>query len=180
MSQIPFNLGRYIFGADAKDGVEFVMPVYIWQHWPWKTSNDNGLAWLRNTFFHKFFNVSWHSNRHFPQFVSVRQRAMQAICSGDISQLEQCLQEGWDPNSVVDHQQRFSGVSLAAHVDNLEVLHCLDLHGADLSKGGGKFNNTPLMTALLRWNVRIIDYLLERGIDAGMQDSFGFTAKKKA
>ena len=105
---------------------------------------------------------------------------MQAICAGDIDQIELCIQAGWNPNDQVDHDGRFTGVSLAAHLDNLEVLHCLDLHGADLSKGGGKFNNTPLMTALLRWNVRIIDYLLERGVDPGVEDSFGFTAKKKA
>ena len=75
---------------------------------------------------------------------------------------------------------RFTAVSLAAHLDNLEMLHCLDLHGADLSRSGGKQGNTPLMTASNRWNVRIIDYLLERGVDPTVQDSFGFTAKRKA
>ena len=60
------------------------------------------------------------------------------------------------------------------------MLHCLDLHGADLSQGGGKFNNSPLMTALSRWNVRIIDYLMERGVNPAVQDSYGFTAKRKA
>ena len=76
--------------------------------------------------------------------------------------------------------ERFTAVSLAAHLDNLEMLHCLDLHGADLSRPGGKQGNTPLMTALNRWNVRIIDYLLERGVDPLIKDSFGFTARKKA
>lgn len=66
MTAIPFNIGKYIFGRDAIDGVEFIMPVYIWHNWPLKTSNDNGLLWLRNSFVHKFFNVSWHSNRHYP------------------------------------------------------------------------------------------------------------------
>ena len=36
------------------------------------------------------------------------------------------------------------------------------------------------MTALSRWNVRIIDYLMERGVDPAVQDSYGFTAKRKA
>lgn len=71
-------------------------------------------------------------------------------------------------------------MTLAAHIDNLEVLHCLDLHGANLSQGGGKYQNTALMTALSRWNVRIIDYLMERGVDPTIKDSFGFTAKRKA
>ena len=180
MASVPFNLGYYIFGTEGYDGVEFAMPIYVWHHWPLKTSNDNGLLWLRNSFFHKFFNVSWHSTRHFPQFTSLRYRAMQAICSGDIEQLEECLAAGWSPNAAIDHQNKFTAVSLAAHLDQLELLHCLDLHGANLSLGGGKFNNTPLMTALMRWNVRIIDYLMERGVDPNVQDSFGFTAKRKA
>jgi ankyrin repeat protein len=45
------------------------------------------------------------------------------------------------------------------------VLHLLDLYGADLTSGAGKYNNTPLMAALQKWNVRIIDYLLERKVD---------------
>jgi len=105
---------------------------------------------------------------------------MQAICRGDIDSLEACIRSGWNPNSTIDHSGKFTAVSLAAHIDNLEVLHCLDLHGADLSVGGGKFKNTPLMTALMRWNVRIIDYLMERGVDPNETDSFGFTAKRKA
>jgi hypothetical protein len=36
------------------------------------------------------------------------------------------------------------------------------MYGADLNQGAGKFNNTPLMTAMAKWNVRIIDYLMER------------------
>ena len=66
MTQVPFNLGKYIFGPEGKDGAEFIMPIYVWHHWPLKTSNDNGLLWLRNSFFHKFHNVSWHSIRNFP------------------------------------------------------------------------------------------------------------------
>jgi ankyrin repeat protein len=54
------------------------------------------------------------------------------------------------------------------------------LRGANLSEGAGKFNNTPLMTGLMNWNVRIIDYLTERGVDPYVKDSFGFTALKKA
>jgi hypothetical protein len=36
------------------------------------------------------------------------------------------------------------------------------------------------MSALTKWNVRIIDYLMERGVDPTIQDSFGFTAARKA
>jgi len=71
-------------------------------------------------------------------------------------------------------------VTLACHLDKLEVLHLLDLYGADLSSGVGKYKNTPLMAALAKWNVRIIDYLMERGVDPNVKDIFGFTAKRKA
>jgi hypothetical protein len=36
------------------------------------------------------------------------------------------------------------------------------------------------MYSVNKWNVRIIDYLLERGVDPHAQDKFGFTAKRKA
>jgi ankyrin repeat protein len=71
-------------------------------------------------------------------------------------------------------------VTLACHLDRLEALHLLDLYGANLSAGGGKNNTTPLMAALAKWNVRIIDYLMERGVDPLVEDKFGFTAKRKA
>ena len=71
-------------------------------------------------------------------------------------------------------------MSLAAHLDKLEVIHFLDMKGADLSRGAGKFNNTPLMAGMMNWNVRIIDYLTERGVDPFVEDAYGFTALKKA
>ena len=36
------------------------------------------------------------------------------------------------------------------------------------------------MTGVMKWNVRIIDYLLERGVDPFQKDIYGFTAKRKA
>ena len=36
------------------------------------------------------------------------------------------------------------------------------------------------MSAITRWNVRIIDYLMERGVDPFIKDSYGFTAMRKA
>ena len=52
----------------------------------------------------------------------------------------------------------------------------LDVHGADINYGAGKYGNTPLMAATGRWNVRVVDYLIERGADPNRTDSFGFTA----
>ena len=49
-----------------------------------------------------------------------------------------------------------------------------------MSQGAGKFKSTPMMEALHRWNVRIVDYLMERGVDPFVKDSFGFTAKERA
>ena len=60
------------------------------------------------------------------------------------------------------------------------MVHFCDMKGADLNDGAGKFANTPLMVATNRWNVRIVDYLIERGVDPFRKDSFGFTATRKA
>jgi hypothetical protein len=163
------------------DGIEFSMPIWVWHSsWP-KTSNDNGLLFLRNSQIQKFNNVSWHSNRHFPQFHSQRYLVMQAICNDNLEQLERCLKSGWNStDDTVDYAGLHNAVTLACHLDRLEALHLMDMYGANLSKGAGKFNTTPLMVALAKWNVRIIDYLMERGVDPSVEDSFGFTATKKA
>ncbi len=36
------------------------------------------------------------------------------------------------------------------------------------------------MTAMMAWNVRVIDYLTERGVDPYLKDKYGFTAIEKA
>jgi ankyrin repeat protein len=36
------------------------------------------------------------------------------------------------------------------------------------------------MSAIGKWNVRIIDYLMERGVDPAIKDKYGFTARRKA
>ena len=90
------------------------------------------------------------------------------------------MEAGWPVDKVIDSDGKYNAVTLACHLDRLEMLHCLDLHGADLSSGAGKFKNTPLMAALMRWNVRILDYLMVRGVDPYTKDVFGFTAGKKA
>lgn len=91
-----------------------------------------------------------------------------------------CLNAGWPIDQVIDTDQKFNALTLACHLDKFELVHFLDLHSANLSQGVGKFKNTPLMAALARWNVRVIDYLLERGVDPTVQDQFGFTALRKA
>ena len=132
-----FGFGPRVFGPD---GIEFKMPIYIWHHWPLKTSHDNGLLFLRNSFFHKFFNTSWHSIRHYPQFTSTRYQVLQAVCENDLPKLERCLRHGkWNIDDTVDHAGRFTAVGLACHLDRLEVLHFLDLYGADLSSSAGKY-----------------------------------------
>ena len=107
---------------------------------------------------------------------------MQAVCENDVNKLNKCLAEGWlnHINDVVDSDGKFNALSLACHLDHLEVVHFLDLHGADLNRGVGKFNNTALMTSVMKWNMRVIDYLMERGVDPFAKDKFGFTAKRKA
>ena len=60
------------------------------------------------------------------------------------------------------------------------MVHLLDTIGADVNQGVGKFQNTPLMTATGRWNVRVVDYLIERGADPTRLDVYGFSARRKA
>lgn len=77
---IIFRAGEWIFG---RDGFEHRFPLSFWNFWP-KGSNDNGLMFLKNTFFYTFMNVSWHSLRHFPQYHSLRYSMLQAVCEGKI------------------------------------------------------------------------------------------------
>jgi ankyrin repeat protein len=148
--------------------------------WPFMTSNNNGLGFLRNNWFHRFSNVSWHSDRHFPWKGSIRHRVLRAVCDADLEGLETCLKEGWPIDEVVDKQGKYNALTLACHLDHLEVIHLLDVYGANINARAGKFQNTPLMAATARWNVRVVDYLIERGADPFIQDSFGFTATQKA
>jgi hypothetical protein len=175
MAHLIWNFGQKVFGMD---GMEFRFPLSFWLIWP-KSSNDNGLLILRNCI-HLFTGISWHSNRHFPQYHSIRHRVLKAVTNNNIDELEACLKEGWEINAIVDHSGKHNAATLAAHLDNLEVLHFLDLHGADLSSPVGSFGQTPLMAGVMSWNVRIIDYLTERGVDPFAKDNFGFTASKKA
>lgn len=56
----------------------------------------------------------------------------------------------------------------------------LDMYGADLNCQVGKFKQSAFQSALLRWNVRIIDYLMERNVNPFLEDAHGFTAKRLA
>ena len=60
------------------------------------------------------------------------------------------------------------------------MVHLLDIYGADINNGVGKQRQTPLMSATMRWNVRIVDYLMERGANPSVEDTYGFTARQKA
>ena len=60
------------------------------------------------------------------------------------------------------------------------MLHFLDMKGANLDAGAGKMNSTPMMCGVMNWNVRMIDYLMERGVDPNVKDIYGFTAVQKA
>ncbi len=111
---------------------------------------------------------------------TLRHQMLRAVCEDDYDEIEKCIAAGWDLNDPIDYQGKYNAVALAAHLDKLEVLHFLDLKGANLSSGSGKFNFTPLMTGMMSWNVRIIDYLMERGVDPFVKDQFGFTALQKA
>lgn len=92
--------------------------------------------------------MSWHSDRHFPTVHhSLRHRVLRSVCKGNIDTLDECLEAGWPIDDTIDKQGKYSALTLACHLDNLEMAHFCDMNGANLSAGAGKFKNTPLMTA---------------------------------
>lgn len=99
LNHLVLNTGQQLFGYS---GVEFKFPVWFWNHWP-KITNENGLLFLRNSQLHSHSNVSWHSTRDYPRFLSLRMRVLNAICDNDIQALGKCLDEGWPINEVIDH-----------------------------------------------------------------------------
>jgi ankyrin repeat protein len=107
---------------------------------------------------------------------------IKAVCDSNFDEIERLVKkEGFDLNgTTVDKEGKFTAQALAAYLDNLEVLHLLDMLGADMSEPKGKYQFTPLQAAESRWNVRIVDYLLERGVNPFIKDVHGFTAKDKA
>jgi ankyrin repeat protein len=110
----------------------------------------------------------------------MKHQMLVAVCEGKIDEIEKYLKKGYPVDEPVDRHGKYTPASLAAYLDKLEVLHFLDLNGADIVSAKGKFGFTPLLTAQSRWNVKIIDYLIERGVNPFVKDNFGFTAKQKA
>ncbi|CDW80907.1 myotrophin [Stylonychia lemnae] len=176
MSNYIFSLGDTLF---TPNGVQYRFGMWFWTYWP-RNSGDDALYFLRNVLFHNFQNVSWHSMRQVPVTHSTRYAMLKAIVNDDIEMINQCLDRGWDINAILDIEGKFNAASLAAHLDKLEILHYLDMRGADINSAVGKHQQTPLMTSMMSWNVRIIDYLMERGVDPFIKDSYGFTALRKA
>mmetsp|Transcript_41806 Transcript_41806/g.63873 ORF Transcript_41806/g.63873 Transcript_41806/m.63873 type:complete len:83 (-) Transcript_41806:408-656(-) len=60
------------------------------------------------------------------------------------------------------------------------MIHLLDMYGADLNLRVGHNRLSPLMVAVQRWNVRVVDYLMERGVNPELTDKYGFTAEANA
>jgi hypothetical protein len=89
------------------------------------------------------------------------------------------LRQGWDISESIDHAELHNAVKLACHLDRLEALHLLDFTVKTFLQVVEN-HTTPLMATLKKWNVRIIDYLMERGVDPLVEDRFGFTIKRKA
>jgi ankyrin repeat protein len=73
------------------------------------------------------------------------------------------LNKGFHIDSIIDKQEKFTPMSLACHLDDLEMAHFLDIMGADIHSARGKQGYTPLMTSTNRFNTRMVDYLIERG-----------------
>jgi len=77
---------------------------------------------------------------------------MRAVCKGDVDTIDDLIDDGYDIDSPIELARGLNAASVAAEGDNLEMIHYLHLKGADLSKGSGKYNITPLMAATGSWN----------------------------
>jgi hypothetical protein len=61
------------------------------------------------------------------------------VCNNDFNALKRLvIYQNWDLNQTVDKQGKYTALTLACHLDKLEVVHLLDILGADLDSGGGK------------------------------------------
>lgn len=124
------------------DGIQWMFPLRLWMgFWPLH-SNDSGLMFIKNTIFDDFHNVCWHSMRHFPHYgmTSTRHQMLRAVSKGKTDEVERLIdEEHWPIDGIVDRQGKFTAITLACHLDQLEVVHLLDLKGANISAPAGKF-----------------------------------------
>jgi hypothetical protein len=155
----------------------------IWNYWP-KTYNGENLLFLHNVFMKPHKIISWYGARVGNIFfLDNRYKLVYAIWEERYDLIDEVVKDGFDINSPLDLKRGINSFALASELDKLEVLHYLELQGANadnLSRPSSKFKLTPLMLAVENWNVRMVEYLLKRKIDSRVKDDFDFTAKDKA
>lgn len=126
-----------------KSGIDYMFGAGIFTWFPLSSSGNN-LRFLHNSFFRNYNNVSWHSfpvTKKTQVSASLKFKMLKAVCDSNFEEIERLVkEESFDlNNTTLDKQEKFTAQSLAAYLDNLEVLHLLDLLGAEVSDPKGKF-----------------------------------------
>ena len=79
----------------------------------------------------------------------------------DIEAIDKIVDEKkFDINAPIELCWGLNAAAIAAEADKLEMLHYLYLKGANISQGSGKYQITPMMAAVNKWNTRCVEFLL--------------------
>ena len=108
------------------------------------------------------------SHLHLLLYLSLplRYRLLRAITSNDLPSIKQLLDEGFDPNTIIDYKYGFTPLTLAAHLNQPELLEYLLLRGAMLDKKDG-CERTALERAVGNFNLESLKMLMDRGAEMG-------------
>ena len=103
-----------------------------------------------------------------------------AVYDGDVDRVRALLQQGADPNHPVYwteawRDRKLQGGSArnpplrtACWLGMLEIAKLLVQHGADIDRGSGRSNATPLHLACFKGHKEVVDYLIrEAGCKVG-------------
>lgn len=170
----------YVLNSEQLD---MKLPAWFWDKWP-KTFHGANLLFLHNMIFRLHDQAVWYGYRPYPLiFIESRYKMVRGVWEENYQLIDEALADGFDINAPADLRRGINAYALAAELDKLEVLHYLELKGAQpecISNPSSKYDLTPLMMAVNSWNVRIVEYLVERGSNPNVRDAYGLSAKDKA
>ena len=89
---------------------------------------------------------------------------MKAVIDNDLDTIDDMLAHDFDINRSLELKRGLSAAAVAAESGNLDMLHYLFVHGADLTKPSGKFGITPLMAAVTSYNTAVVEFILSRDV----------------
>lgn len=95
---------------------------------------------------------------------------LDAIFSNDLALLEQLLDQGADPNALIDHHATgLSPLIEAAHCGTPEIITALLDRGANIHQTIGVVEDSPLSAACTKARIDVVKLLLARGADPNLR-----------